>query len=597
MSYQVFARKYRPQVFEEVLGQDAVVRTLRNAIKSGRLAHAYLFVGPRGVGKTSTARIFAKALNCAKGPTEKPCGECSPCREIAGGNSLDVLEIDGASNNGVEQVRELRENVRFLPSQGKFRIYLIDEVHMLSTAAFNALLKTLEEPPEHVVFVLATTDPQKVSETIRSRVQHLQFHLLPLDDLEEYVRHVISDAGLQLDDAAVAWALESGGGSARDTLSALELAASGGGDFDAPVALDELLESLVARDQGRALAAVAFASRQGRDARTFAEDTVRTLRDAFLSLMAPELVALPADRAEKISATAQALGAAAVVRAMEVLGETLVEMRHAADPRLLLDVAVMKLSAPGGADGVEGLTARIAALEESVRTLRERLAGGSSLPPAPRDPATGRARPGSRAATSAARPTDPTSPVAAPASRSADASSSDASSGAPPVASPADPSSPTTRPADTTAPTPAPSAAPTADPAAAWPRVLEALKPLPRAIFKPAAATSVEGTTVTVTLGNAESVKGATPYVGALEAAVAQVCGAKFTVALVARESGDDTSSRGMARPGVATEVAEDVDAPLDPAELSDAAPSDNPSIERLKAAFPGAQIVVEGRE
>ncbi|MFM8718130.1 MAG: DNA polymerase III subunit gamma/tau, partial [Chthoniobacterales bacterium] len=155
MSYQVFARKYRPQVFEEVLGQDAVVRTLRNAIKSGRLAHAYLFVGPRGVGKTSTARIFAKALNCVKGPTEKPCGECAPCREIAGGNSLDVLEIDGASNNGVEQVRELRENVRFLPSQGKFRIYLIDEVHMLSTAAFNALLKTLEEPPEHVKFLFA----------------------------------------------------------------------------------------------------------------------------------------------------------------------------------------------------------------------------------------------------------------------------------------------------------------------------------------------------------------------------------------------------------------------------------------------------------
>ncbi|MEI8342276.1 MAG: DNA polymerase III subunit gamma/tau, partial [Verrucomicrobiota bacterium] len=169
MSYQVFARKYRPQNFDSVIGQEHITQTLKNAIEQNRLAHAYLFVGPRGTGKTSTARILAKALNCVNGPTINPCGVCDVCREIAQGNSLDVLEIDGASNNGVEQVRELRENVRFAPTRGKYKIYIIDEVHMLTSAAFNALLKTLEEPPEHVKFVFATTEPQKVLPTILSR--------------------------------------------------------------------------------------------------------------------------------------------------------------------------------------------------------------------------------------------------------------------------------------------------------------------------------------------------------------------------------------------------------------------------------------------
>src|SRR6266567_7066867 len=179
MSYEVFARKYRPQTFDDLVGQTHVSRTLKNAVAHNRLAYAYLFVGPRGIGKTSTAMILAKALNCIKGPTVTPCGECHNCREIAAGNSLDVIEIDGASNNSVEDVRQLRENVRYAPAKSPYKIYLIDEVHMLSPAAFNALLKTLEEPPEHVKFIFAATEPQKVPDTILSRCQRHNFRRIP----------------------------------------------------------------------------------------------------------------------------------------------------------------------------------------------------------------------------------------------------------------------------------------------------------------------------------------------------------------------------------------------------------------------------------
>src|SRR5213593_2432809 len=193
MSYEVFARKYRPQTFDDIVGQAHVSRTLKNAVEQNRLAHAYLFVGPRGIGKTSTARILAKALNCIHGPTITPCGVCDSCKEIAGGNSLDVLEIDGASNNGVEQVRELRDNVRYAPTKGKYKIYIIDEVHMLTAQAFNALLKTLEEPPPHVKFVFATTDPQKVPPTILSRCQRFDFRPVPDQDVVALLSKICGD--------------------------------------------------------------------------------------------------------------------------------------------------------------------------------------------------------------------------------------------------------------------------------------------------------------------------------------------------------------------------------------------------------------------
>src|SRR5437762_3539587 len=190
MSYEVFARKYRPQTFDDLVGQNHVSRTLKNAVARNRLAHAYLFVGPRGIGKTSTARILAKSLNCIKGPTVTPCGECDNCREIAAGNSLDVIEIDGASNNSMEDVRQLRQNVRYAPAKGHYKIYLIDEVHMLSPAAFNALLKTLEEPPEHVKFIFATTEPQKVLPTILSRCQRFDLHRIPANLIAKHLQFI-----------------------------------------------------------------------------------------------------------------------------------------------------------------------------------------------------------------------------------------------------------------------------------------------------------------------------------------------------------------------------------------------------------------------
>lgn len=352
MSYQVFARKYRPQVFEEVLGQDAVVRTLRNAIKSGRLAHAYLFVGPRGVGKTSTARIFAKALNCVKGPTEKPCGECAPCREIAGGNSLDVLEIDGASNNGVEQVRELRENVRFLPSQGKFRIYLIDEVHMLSTAAFNALLKTLEEPPEHVKFLFATTEAHKLPATIISRCQ--RFDLQPIRD-EVAAAHLLAIAKkekISLDPGAAEVIARAAEGGMRDAESMLDQVVSFCGDkvgeeevlsifgFASAADVASLAGHILSGDAAAALDLVAAQAENGKDLGRLLSDLVALGRDLLVAEATGK--DLPGRRGELIAPLRGRYSARKLTELLEVLSAAEAGLRFSPDKKLPLEIAVIK---------------------------------------------------------------------------------------------------------------------------------------------------------------------------------------------------------------------------------------------------------------
>jgi DNA polymerase-3 subunit gamma/tau len=404
MAVQSLYRRYRPRRFDELKGQEHVVRALRNAVKSHREGQAYLFSGPRGTGKTSTARILAKVLNCEDPQDGEPCGICNSCGAIDSGNSYDVLELDAASNNGVENMRDLIERAA-LGSPGRHRVFILDEVHMLSKPAEAALLKTLEEPPPHVVFVLATTDPQKVSETIRSRTQHLQFHLLPMAELEEHVRFVVADAALKVSEDAIQHVLAQGGGSARDTLSALELVAAAGGDVEQEVSTDEFIEAIVERDPARAVRAVASAVARGADPRTLTESVVAHLRDCFLSQMAPDLVQLPDRRADAVAEQAARLPLAQVVRSIEVLGEMLVEMRHSPDPRVLLEVAMITLTRESGAAAGD-----VAALESRVARLESSRDQSGSIPrtPAPVDPKTGRAQLGGRA-----RPAAPTAAVAA----------------------------------------------------------------------------------------------------------------------------------------------------------------------------------------
>ena len=389
--YQALYRRYRPQRFDELRGQDHVARALKNAVANERIGHAYLFSGPRGTGKTTTARILAKVLNCEATVDGEPCCTCSSCVAVQSGSSFDVIELDAASNRSIEDIREIIATAA-LGSPGRHKVYILDEVHQLSKEAVAALLKTLEEPPSHVVFVLATTDPEKVPETIRSRTQHLQFHLLPVDDLEKHVKWVASDAGIELDERGLESVLRQGGGSARDTLSALELLAATGGALDESTPVDEFVEALIDHDAGRLLAAVAETVYHGRDPRSIVDDLVRHLRDCFLTQMAPELVQVQQHRAEVLADQSRRLGTARIVKIIETLGTALLEMRGAPDQRVILEVALVRLVHRQLDTGLDGLLARVEKLE---RDLAER---GAAPAPAPVNPSTGRAVLGGRIA-------------------------------------------------------------------------------------------------------------------------------------------------------------------------------------------------------
>jgi len=402
--YQSLYRRFRPSTFAEVRGQDHVVLALRNAVRDGRVAHAYLFSGPRGTGKTSTARILAKALNCTDLRDGEPCGVCSSCTEIAKGTSLDVHELDAASNNGVEAMRDLVSRAA-LGTPGRQKVYIVDEVHMLSTPASNALLKTLEEPPAHVIFVLATTDPQKVLPTIRSRTQHFEFRLLGPETLTALLDQVRRDAHLDVADDALDLAVRRGRGSARDALSVLDqVAASDTVDDDLPE-LDEVVEALAEQDVGRAMVAIAHLTSAGFSPQQLAGDLVDHLRQGFLALMAPDLVAVAGSEHEALKAQAERVGLALLVRSMEVLGRTQVAMRDALDPRVNLEVALVRLTHPEADDSPEALLVRIERLEAGVRAVPSAgpAAGPASVErPAPTPPPT------AEAATPAAPPSSST---------------------------------------------------------------------------------------------------------------------------------------------------------------------------------------------
>ena len=338
VSYRVFARKYRPQTFEEVVGQEHITRTLQNAITSGRVAQAYLFVGPRGIGKTSTARILAKALNCVKGPTATPCGKCDACLEIAEGRSLDVLEIDGASHNGVESIRELRDNAAYSPARGPYKIYLIDEVHMLTPGAFNALLKTLEEPPEHVKFIFATTEGQKVPATITSRCQRFDLRRISADAIRKHLLLIADKEKILLEEAAAELIARGAEGGLRDAESMLDQCIAFCGDkvtsqdvmsvfgFTSREAVAALLQRILDRDAAGGLKIVAEQSEFGKDLSRLLGDLIGQVRDLLIAGVLHQASA-PRDK---------------LLILLDHLAETESRMKWAADKKLQLDVAVIK---------------------------------------------------------------------------------------------------------------------------------------------------------------------------------------------------------------------------------------------------------------
>lgn len=359
MAYQVLARKWRPQSFEEVVGQDPICRTLQNALASGRVAHAFLFSGPRGVGKTSVARILAKALNCLQGgPTPHPCNACQVCRDITAGAFLDVLEIDGASNRGIDEVRDLREKIKYLPAQGHFKVYIIDEVHMLTKEAFNALLKTLEEPPAHAVFILATTEPHKVPVTILSRCQRYDFRRIPTPLIQAQLEKLVSQEGWRIEEEGLALVARAAEGSLRDAQGFLDQVVTfGGQEVDAPqiarilgvtdrAALIGALKAIIQRQGPELLALIEELYNQGQDLRRFHQDLALYARHLLLAGLHPEarhLAAVADTEWDELSSLARQAPAAHLHNLLSVLLQGEEELRRAPQPRLALEVQLLRL--------------------------------------------------------------------------------------------------------------------------------------------------------------------------------------------------------------------------------------------------------------
>ncbi|MBN1827564.1 MAG: DNA polymerase III subunit gamma/tau [Deltaproteobacteria bacterium] len=396
MEYLVLARKWRPQRFEDVVGQDHVVKTLTNAIRLGRIAHAYIFSGPRGTGKTSVARILSKALNCETGPAATPCNICSQCRDITEGVSLDVREIDGASNRGIDEIRELRESIKFAPASSRYKIFIIDEVHMLTKEAFNALLKTLEEPPAHALFIFATTEMHRVPPTILSRCQHFDFRRIPLRRLAESLRDIADKEQIQISDSGLAWIARAGDGSFRDALSIFDQAIAYGGASLSDGDLEELLgrndrrflsdlsQAIIQGDAAACLRIIDDAYFAGIDPRRFYQSLIQY----FLDIMSHMITggketgdALSDEDRADLARRAEGRSRDHIQQLLDGLMDESEEVRRSDDPRINLEYVAVKLASLDPLVPLIELAARLEGLEQRLRSAGPAVAEKSHVPP------------------------------------------------------------------------------------------------------------------------------------------------------------------------------------------------------------------------
>ncbi|WP_395656650.1 DNA polymerase III subunit gamma and tau [Nocardioides sp.] len=616
-------RRYRPETFAEVIGQDHVTAPLRSALANNRVNHAYLFSGPRGCGKTTSARILARALNCEQAPVADPCGECDSCRDLARGGpgSIDVIEIDAASHGGVDDARDLREKAFFAPVRSKYKVYIIDEAHMVTTQGFNALLKLVEEPPPHLRFIFATTEPDKVLPTIRSRTHHYPFRLIPPRLLSQYLGELCEKEGVTIEPAALPLLVRAGAGSARDTLSVLDQLLGGAGPggvthelatgllgYTPDTLLDEVVDAFAAGDAAAVFGVVDKVIETGQDPRRFTEDLLRRLRDLVIVAAVPDapatgLIDVSEDQGERLVAQAARFGSAELSRAADIAAAGLTEMRGATAPRMLLELLCARILLPGADHATDGVLARLDRLEKRLTitgTPSTTVAPAAPVPPAQDRPVPPPSRPDAPEPEPAVQPVvreavrevvpAPVEPVAeaAPEPQAAPEPAPD------PVAEQV----PT--PVAEQVPTPVAEAAPEAPPAAAapasgglslvevrrlWPDIVDATKSRRRLAWmhltQNCQVVAVDATTLTLGFANAGArdsfVSGGCGDV--LHQAAVDVVGASWTIETIV-----DPSAQAEGTPTVTRPAATAPEPPAEP-DPAPAPPREEPTPESVRAA------------